>query len=129
MRTGFENQWDVLCCDNSEGACDYCSPGTLAYVLSAKGGGEQRSYTWVRFCPSGLQDRWEDAEIGLTVYHELTHLTSGVTDYAYDKTKMVKLAISDPTEARMNADTYTMYVAQTGMTRDEYDTLTTDFAG
>ena len=37
---------------------------------------------------------------------------------------MIKLANEDPTGARLNSNSYTMYVAQTGMTPAEYTRFT-----
>jgi hypothetical protein len=40
-----------------------------------------------------------DNEIGLTIYHELQHMTSAVYDHpskAYAKKSMVELAVEDP---------------------------------
>ena len=123
MKDGYETDWNVVCCKNNKGACEHCSAGTLAYVLSWNNSVGKTSETWVRFCPDGLNPSYEDAEIGITLFHELIHVTSRVPDHpthAYVKTDMFSLAKSDPVGARMNADSYTMYVAQTGLNRDKF---------
>ena len=54
-------------------------------------------------------------------------MTSAVYDHethAYGKHNMVTLAEKDPVGARLNADSYAMYIASTGMNRDDYDKYT-----
>ncbi len=79
------------------GACEYCSDGTVAYVLSSEPvNGSKYSDTWIRFCPNIIQDN-EEEEVGLTILHELLHIVSAVIDHwddtlAYHKLGMVTLA-------------------------------------
>jgi len=35
MNRGFETSYDVMCCANTAGACEYCSGNTLAYVMGS----------------------------------------------------------------------------------------------
>ena len=47
-------------------------------------------------CKDGLDPGYEDPEIGLTLFHELVHVTTRVTDHpthAYEKSSMVELAV------------------------------------
>ena len=52
-----------------------------------------------------------DSEIGLTIFHELMHMTSIVGDHDYDRVEMVKLARNDPLKARLNSSSYMSYIA------------------
>jgi hypothetical protein len=59
----------------------------------------------MRMCPLSLN---LGEEVGLVIFHELMHITSGVYDHAntelaYGKDGMVKLAEEDPVGARLNA--------------------------
>lgn len=69
----------------------------------------------------------EDVAIGLTIFHELQHITSSVYDHethAYAKDQMVDLAVADPVGARLNAASYQMYIADAGMTRENFSKYT-----
>lgn len=66
---------------------------------------------WMRFCPLGMDPATEDSVTGLTIFHELMHMTSIVGDKEYSKRKMVSLARDDPYSARINSASYTMYIA------------------
>jgi len=37
---------------------------------------------------------------------------------------MVELAVEDPVGARLNSDSYTMYIADTGLSREEFTKFT-----
>jgi len=68
-----------------------------------------------------------EEEVGLTVYHEIQHMTSAVYDHptkAYAKKGMVELAVEDPVGARLNSASYTMYIADTGMNKDTFTKFT-----
>jgi len=44
----------------------------------------------MRFCPDGFEADYEDSVIGLTIFHELMHMTSIVGDHGgYDRAGMV----------------------------------------
>lgn len=93
--------------------------GTSAYD------GRKTSDAWIRMCPSIME--MSDEDIGLTLYHELQHMTSAVYDHptkAYSKKGMVELAIEDPVGARLNSASYTMYIASTGMSREHFNKFT-----
>jgi hypothetical protein len=62
-------------------------------------------------CPDGMNPSYNDGVTGLTIFHELIHMTSIVGDSEYSKRGMVALAKRDPYKARMNSDSYTMYIA------------------
>ena len=81
----------------------------------------------MRMCPLMMEPKMQDNEIGLTIYHELQHMTSGVYDHptkAYAKKSMVELAAEDPVGARLNSASYTMYIAEVGMTRENFTKYT-----
>lgn len=52
-----------------------------------------------------------DEITGLTIFHELMHMNSIVSDHSYDKQTMVNLAKSDPVRTRLNSDSYLVYIA------------------
>ena len=81
----------------------------------------------MRMCPLMMKPEMMDNEIGLTIYHELQHMTSAVYDHpskAYAKKSMVELAVEDPVGARLNSASYTMYIAETGMNREDFTKYT-----
>jgi len=100
----------------------------MAYVVGTERYGMaadlQIKSTWMRICKLGFEVDDLDGELGLTLFHELMHMTSSVSDHSYTKRGMLALAKRDPTLARLNAQTYTYYIAQTGLPRDEYLKLT-----
>jgi hypothetical protein len=62
------------------------------------------------------------------MFHELQHMTSAVIDHptkAYSKKGMVELGVEDPVGARLNAASYTMYIAETGMSKADFTKFTT----
>jgi len=74
-----------------------------------------------------MAPKMEEDEIGLILFHELQHITSAAGDnpsYPYGKSDMMKLANKDPNGARLNSNSYTMYIAQTGMSPAEYTRFT-----
>jgi hypothetical protein len=74
-----------------------------------------------------MEDSLLEEEVGLTIYHELQHITSIVYDHptkAYAKKTMVELAIEDPVGARLNSASYTMYIADTGLPRELFSKYT-----
>ena len=47
-------------------------------------------------CPGSLKPTLEESVVGLTIFHELMHMTSSVGDHptmAYSKSSMTKLAV------------------------------------
>jgi len=129
MKDGYESDWHILCCKNDSGACGSCSRGTLAYVSGyTKSGGwsppTKHKSIYMRFCPDGMNSNYGDEITGLTIFHELMHMTSIVGDSEYTKRGMVALARNDPYKARMNSDSYTMYIAQSSLNRRDYDKFT-----
>lgn len=62
-------------------------------------------------CPLGMDPEIEASVAGLTIFHELMHMTSMVGDKEYRKKDMVTLARRDPYNARLNSASYTMYIA------------------
>jgi hypothetical protein len=89
--------------------------------------GRKMSQNWMRMCPLIMGPDMHDFEIGLTIYHELQHMTSGVYDHptkAYAKKSMVQLAVEDPVGARLNSASYTMYIAEVGMSMEDFTKYT-----
>ena len=128
MNDGFEDRWNVVCCKNQKGTCAHCSGRVMAYVMGSNAtSGTKMSQNWMRLCPMMFAPKMLDDEIGLTIYHELQHMTSAVYDHpskAYAKKSMVELAVEDPVGARLNSATYTMYIAETGMNREDFTKYT-----
>lgn len=101
MKDGYQDAWDILCCSDSSGACDGCSRGTMAYVSGSIYSNEYGQFDryqpdkvakeiFMRFCPDGFEADYEDSVIGLTIFHELMHMTSIVGDHGgYDRAGMV----------------------------------------
>jgi len=89
MKTGYQSKWDVLCCSGPSGACEHCTDGTMAYVMASSWGGDALSHGFVsseifmRVCDMTLDDN----VMSLTLFHELMHMTSIVSDHAYDRTE------------------------------------------
>jgi hypothetical protein len=128
MKDKYEDVWDVVCCHNQKGSCDGCSGNVAAYVMGTSAiSGSKTSHSWIRMCPLIMGDDMMAEETGLTVYHELQHMTSAVYDHptkAYAKKTMVELAIEDPVGARLNSASYTMYIADTGLSREDFTKFT-----
>ena len=126
MKDGYGDKWDVVCCHNSAGSCNGCQGNVAAYVMGTSAlSGSKTSSTWIRFCKLGMKGMEES--VGLTVYHELQHMTSAVYDHptkAYAKKTMVELAVEDPVGARLNSASYTMYIADTGLPREKFSEYT-----
>lgn len=126
MKNKYINTWNIVCCHNTLGSCDNCTGSTLAYVLAYEAWeGKKTSMSWMRMCPAMME--YDDETVGLTIFHELQHMTSVVTDHpthAYEKKSMVELAKIDAPAARLNSDTYTMYIADTGMNRADFTKYT-----
>lgn len=92
--------------------------------MSGSWGESKYSYTWVRFCAAGLDESYSDTVTALTIWHELMHMTSRAGDSSYNKADIIEMAKADPAAARMNADTYLLYAAETGLSRDDYTAST-----
>lgn len=123
------NRWNVVCCKNGKGACEHCARrGVVAYVVGMQRFNQpenvKRKSTWMRVCDYAWKLNKTDKQLALTLTHELIHMTSSVVDNSYRKSKMVKNAQKDPALARLNSDSYTHYIAQTGLPRSEYLKLT-----
>jgi hypothetical protein len=124
------DMWDVLCCDKSAvGACRDCRNGAvIAYVTHTYDEGLAIKNTYVRACP-GLLDNTNDMAVGLSYFHELVHTVSHVGDEsgAYEKIGAHQLAVDEPEVARLSANNYMLYAAQTGMSHEEYYIATSEW--
>jgi hypothetical protein len=58
--------------------------------------------------------------LGMTMFHELVHITSSAGDKGYAKIECINLANQDPQTARQNAAAYVYYAQEAGMTRTNY---------
>jgi hypothetical protein len=123
-----------MCCNETNGACETCD-SALAYVTSwvydSWETGIIYQSTWMRLCP-GLLAATEDLDaIGMVIFHEAVHMISAVSDLegGYVKKGMVEMASERPSDARNNADSYTMYVAQNGMSVHDYSVFTNSWWG
>jgi len=76
-----------------------------AYVSYTQYEGDdlKTSNTHIRLCPPIWTTPYPNVSIGITIFHELIHMTSGVIDYGYDKMIGYNLAKSEPEKARLNA--------------------------
>jgi len=124
----FGTSWMAECCPTSVYSTSPCAtcithPGTLAFALSYTQGSTKHSYRKIRFCPNTFNEK--DMTLGLTIYHELIHMVSGVKDVVgYDKTLIQNAAKSNPENARLNANNYALYVAKSGLEHRKYDEAT-----
>ena len=95
---------------------------------SAASSGRKSVSSWIRMCPLVMKNIMQD--IGMTLYHELYHVNSAVYDHpnsskAYGKKGMLQAAQEDPVMARLNSGNYCMYMATTGMSREDFNKYTT----
>jgi len=80
--------WELMCCKKSTGACKTCGKKTLAYVSYFKRtstGTLKYSNTHIRICPLSFTRKYKEVKIGMTMFHELVHMSSGVSDKGYSK--------------------------------------------
>jgi peptidyl-Lys metalloendopeptidase len=79
-----------------------CESGVFAYTYKGT------STIW--FCDAfwSASDTGTDSRAG-TVVHEHTHASSGTDDIQYGQPGCMQLAISNPSNAVMNADTHEYY--------------------
>lgn len=82
--------WSVMCCKKAIGACKHCGDRTLGYVTSRtrKDGsarGTKMSNVNIRMCALSFTKKEKKVSIGMTVFHEVMHMTSGVGDKGYSK--------------------------------------------
>lgn len=82
-----KKKWKVLCCKEPKGACTACKGKVLAYVSSFRRRGSDLKYssTKIRVCPLSFEQPLKDKELGLTIFHELMHMSSGAGDKGYSK--------------------------------------------
>ena len=126
--TKKNEDWNPLCCYNTLGACGGCTGSVAAYVVKWYNDDdvdELIKSTYIRLCPTFF-DEEDDTSLGLTLFHEIIHMISGVGDVdgAYEKYSAVVLAENYPEDARLNANNYMLYSAQNGLSLLDYDTFT-----
>jgi len=103
-------KWEVMCCDQAIGGCSSCSNGTLAYVTYWYEQGEKDSHrknVHIRLCPDIFNTEDATEVIGVTMFHEVMHITSHAGDSCYSKNDCYNLAQTEPSKARLNANSYT----------------------
>jgi hypothetical protein len=104
----------------------------MAYVTNSVWSGDDRKHyiTNIRICPHAWRFTTEhkkkenkfkaEMTLGLTMFHELMHITSSAGDKGYSKIECINLAKSNPAKARLNAQAYMYYAAEAGLTRTNY---------
>lgn len=131
----FQDAWDPICCNNgTSGSCYACGNTTLAFVTSYsyQGNDTKFSTTWVRTCPNFWAfTNDQKVSAGFVLYHELMHMTSGAGDgYGnYSKSAGVKLALSQPDVARLQANNYMLYAMQNSMKPYDYAMASSSWGG
>jgi len=103
-------KWEVMCCDQAIGGCSSCSNGTLAYVTYWYYPGDKDSHrknVHIRLCPDLFNTEDATEVIGVTMFHEVMHITSHAGDSCYSKKDCYNLAQTEPSKARLNANSYT----------------------
>jgi len=78
----------------------------LAYVVSfGSGDGVKRSSTHIRICPLAFERKDDKGvlPLGMTMFHEVMHITSAAGDKGYSKKECFANAKNNPTKARLNA--------------------------
>jgi hypothetical protein len=70
----------------------------------------------------GWEQNYPTVPLGFTIFHEIIHMISPVRDIngAYSKVGAHTLAVNAPTDARMSANNYMLYAAQTGLEHEPY---------
>ena len=93
MNDHYQKTWNVVCCHNTNGNCEHCTEYTMAYVMGSPApDGKKSSNTNIRMCPLVMKE--SDQDVGLTLHHELMHITSAAYDHpddakAYGKKGMI----------------------------------------
>jgi len=103
-------KWEVMCCDQAIGGCTSCSNGVLAYVTYWYYQGDKDSHrknVHIRLCPDLFNTEDATEVIGVTMFHEVMHITSHAGDSCYSKKDCYNLAQTEPSKARLNANSYT----------------------
>lgn len=134
-----DDGWVAECCpypgddiagdSNDRGCADNCIGNVLAFVYGSTWGDSKKSYTRVRLC-STMWDQ-SDATFGLTLFHELSHMTSESKDGTgdYSKTALITNAKNNPNLARTTANNFMMYMAQNGMSHTDYEAASSPWGG
>merc|ERR1711976_397970 len=121
-----EPRWEVMCCDQAIGGCTSCQRGVLAYVTYWYTPGNRDSHrknVHIRLCPSLFNTEDATEVIGITMFHEVMHITSHAGDSCYSKKDCYNLARTNPSRARLNANSYTLFAIEGGAPRDDYERL------
>ena len=113
------NGYTLMCCKKAIGACGTCRGRVLAYV-SAYRGTVKRSSTHIRICPLSFTTSNTSMKLGMTMFHEVMHVTSAAGDKGYSKREGFALAKNNPSEARLNAAAYVYFAAENGYSRADY---------
>jgi len=119
-------RWEVMCCDQAIGGCTSCQRGVLAYVTYWYTPGNRDSHRKnvnIRLCPTLFNTEDATEVIGITMFHEVMHITSHAGDSCYSKKDCYNLARTNPSKARLNANSYTLFAIEGGAPRDDYERL------
>jgi len=76
-------------------------------------------------CALSFKQKYKEVRIGMTIFHELMHMSSRVGDQGYTKKQCFNLARTNPERARLNAAAYVYYAIESSMTKDNYEKYST----
>jgi len=118
--------WTVMCCKKAIGACSGCEDRTLAYVTSGyqsdgSARGVKKANVNIRMCPLSFTEKKKHINLGMTIFHEIVHMTSGVGDKGYTKKQCFDLAKRNPTIARQNSAAYAFFAMESGLNKKNYE--------
>lgn len=82
-----KKQWKLMCCKKAIGGCKGCRSQTLAYVTYFSKGEHNRKHSNVniRMCALSFRQKFKEVRLGMTILHELIHMTSKAGDQGYTK--------------------------------------------
>ena len=116
--------WSIMCCTHQmKGACKFCGkvPRIIAFTSFEKSTlGRIDSNTNIRFCPLAFKMKHKHYQQGMTMFHEIMHMTSSAKDKGYAKIECINNAIRNPQRARHNAAAYVYFARELGSSRKHY---------
>jgi len=127
MMFAKNKQWELMCCKKAIGACTSCGPITLAYVTSRSGrklnNGKalKLSLHGIRMCALSFTQKDKAVELGMTMFHELMHMSSSAGDKGYKKRECFNLARTNPELARQNSAAYVYFAMESGFNKPDYE--------
>jgi len=120
-------KWELLCCKKAIGACGTCQGRVLAYVSSRSGrklnNGKalKLSNHGIRMCALSFTQKDKAVELGMTMFHELMHMSSSAGDKGYKKRECFNLARTNPELARQNSAAYVYFAMESGFNKPDYE--------